>query len=160
MFERGWLTKGQFRILNALSVFGVVKQRLIEPVSEGLDQEDDLEILSNTTRILELMAFTPVSAQLHRNFSQADFPVMSERLHAEFPTSPPVIALLAQLPNSLNVVEGSHIARDPSRAAAGGGIDYELDRHLLLWINLDCEIKFPIGGLTSAISAIAPTRDT
>ena len=158
MLERGWLTKGQFRILNALSVFGVAKQRLIEPIGEIIDQGRDSQLVSNTTAILELMAFTTVTATLRAEFTEADFAYECQRLHTEFPTSPPVIALLAQRANSINVVEGSHISKDPSRGATGGGIDHELGSHLLLWINLDCEIKFPIGGLVSSVSAIVPTH--
>jgi len=158
MLERGWLTKGQFRILNALSVFGIVGQRLVESVGETIDPERDQQFLRNTTAILELLAFTDVTTSLRNGFTEADFAKECERLHAAFPTSPPVIALSAQYRNSLNVVEGSHILKDASREATGGGVDYEFGPNLLLWINLDCEISFPTGGLISAVAAFVPLR--
>jgi hypothetical protein len=159
MLERGWLSKAQFRILNALSVFGVVKQRLIEPIVEVSAQEGDLQVVRNTSTIFELLTFGAVTASLRANLGESDFAHECQRLHYEFPTSPPVIALSAQRLNSINVVEGSHIANGGAHGV-GGGIDYEIGPHLLLWINLDCEIKFPTGGLISAISAFVPSRPT
>jgi hypothetical protein len=158
MLGRGWLSKGQFRILNALSVFGVVKQRLVEPLSESLDQESDQQLLRNTTAILELLALTALTASLHADFAPADFARQRERLHAEFPTSPPVIAIAAQRENSINVAEGSHILPGGAQEAAGGGADYEFGPNLLLWVNLDCKIRFPTGGLVSAVAAFVPNR--
>lgn len=159
MLGRGWLTEGQFRILHALSVFGVHQQRLGEPVPNTTEHDSYQRQFEPSIReILELLAFTVVSTTVHTGFTEADFALQRRRLHATFPTSPPVIVLSAPRLSCISVVEASHLSASSTRRTAAGGIDYEFGADLLLWINLDCEVRFPAGGINSAVSAFVPSR--
>lgn len=158
MLSRGWITVEQLPILKDLAQFGV-HQQPIEPITPDVMDSNSLETLSRSAgQIMELLAFAPVTAVVQMGLAEGEFARQRRRLHAAFPSSPPVIALLSPRPSCLNVVEASHVSDTGLGAPIAGGVDYDFGPNQLLWINLDCDIRIPTGVAASAWAALIPSR--
>jgi hypothetical protein len=159
MRARGWLIASQMRLLQILSIFGVHKQRITVPVRDSDGTEYWQFLIQGAKETLELVAFRSLEPAVRDCLTTMDLTKARAKLHAAFPTSPPVVALFGREKGCVNVVEGSHTHTAPVRLSAEGGIDYEFGDGVLLWLNLDCAFSIPIGGLPSGTLVIVPSTE-
>jgi hypothetical protein len=155
MKARGWINEKQSRVLRSLTALGAYQETLDVPC-EASQGPFDTSAMRDAAEILELLAFRPVNVAVQAQLGPSDLASLRTRLNAQFPMTPPVVALTARERCCVNVLEGSHRERRPLRPTEGGGIAYEFGPQSLLWINLDCELVVPVGGLGGGASALVP----
>lgn len=156
MLERGWMSPGQHRVLSALGEFGVARERL-GPITGEDPAMAARSALEGSRDTFELLFLSGVSMTIRPDLTQADLGKECRALRRAFPDGPPVIAICAPAASSLMIVEASHLQDPPMRS--GGGVEYEFGPDQLLWLNLECAIHAPTGGLAAPLWAAIPMPD-